>query len=55
VAKLRGAASGFSEHTIINKTTELFVKHFNYNMHDKCGRKIYKEELPQAQQLIAAR
>jgi len=45
----------FSEHTIINKTTKLFVKHFNCNMHDKDNRKIHKEKPPQAQQLISAR
>jgi len=47
--------SGFTEHTIINKTTELFVKHFNHNMHAKDDRTIYKAEPPQAQQSIAAR
>jgi len=49
-----GPASGFSEHTIINNTTELFVKHFNYNTHDEDNRKICKEEGSQAPQLIAA-
>jgi len=49
-----GAASSFSG-TIINKTTELFVKHLNCNTHNEDNRKICKEEAPQAPQLFAAR
>jgi len=37
---------------MVNKTTELFVKHFNCDMHDEDNGKISKEE---AQQSIAVR